>query len=161
MSYILLISSVACDVILTGGPGSPIPWGPGGPSCPWMPTLPCECDRGMSSWTRWWTYVLVTSPSMMTNPTLGPGRPIPVSPWIPGGPGSPLSPYKTNTLSLNCLFYYRHQYLLYTSPNELYGGVPPSSHLNMCFRYMYYLTAFKVMVNTHYGVPSWPQSGFY
>lgn len=26
--------------------------------------------------------------------TLGPGRPIPVSPWIPGGPGSPLSPYK-------------------------------------------------------------------
>lgn len=31
--------------------------------------------------------------------TLGPGRPIPVSPWIPGGPGSPLSPYKnTDTL---------------------------------------------------------------
>lgn len=26
--------------------------------------------------------------------TLGPRRPIPVSPWIPGGPGSPLSPYK-------------------------------------------------------------------
>lgn len=25
--------------------------------------------------------------------TLGPGRPIPVSPWIPGGPGSPRSPY--------------------------------------------------------------------
>lgn len=26
--------------------------------------------------------------------TLEPGRPIPVSPWIPGGPESPLSPYK-------------------------------------------------------------------
>ena len=31
----------------------------------------------------------------MADFTLGPGRPIPVSPWIPGGPGSPLSPYKT------------------------------------------------------------------
>lgn len=26
------------------------------------------------------------------NCTLGPGRPIPVSPWIPDGPGSPRSP---------------------------------------------------------------------
>lgn len=32
--------------------------------------------------------------SSVNNFTLGPGRPIPVSPWIPDGPGSPLSPYK-------------------------------------------------------------------
>lgn len=134
------------------------PEAPAAPECQHYPVSVTEgWVHGRGDEHMFWWLLL---PWWQT-PTLGPGRPIPVSPWIPGGPGSPLSPYKTNTPSLNYLFYYRHQYLLYMSPNELYGGVPPCSHLNMCFHYMYDLTAFKVMVNTHYGIPSWPQSGFY
>lgn len=44
--------------------------------------------------------------------------------------------------------------------NEIYSWVPPSLCLNMCFHYMYYLTSFQVFLNTHYGIPSYHQSGF-
>lgn len=100
--YMRMLWCVACaGFLLTGGPGSPSPWGPRGPGCPRKPTSPCGvcvCVRENTNSVRHRGLIMcIYHNNRVVDFTLGPGRPIPGSPWNPGGPGSPRSPYKTHT----------------------------------------------------------------
>lgn len=153
-------------VFLTGGPGSPIPWGPGGPGCPCTPTSPYgkwQCNECQNRVIYWW-ITCFHNVNFLNNTTvcftLGPGRPIPVSPCIPGGPGSPLSPYKNKHTCKAQTPYFITDLCIF-SLCCICSLVPPTPHLNTCFSYMQSLTIFKEALNMYYGILSLLQTRFY
>lgn len=113
--------------------------------------LPMENDRVIYWWMRCFHNVHFLNNTVCF--TLGPGRPIPVSPWIPGGPGSPLSPYK-NKYTCKAQTPYFITDLCIFSLCCICSLVPPTPHLNTCFSYMQSLTIFKEALNMYYRILS-------